>query len=355
MITKMPFETAVKDRFVAELRRNLFEQHRSFLSNPLLLSIMLVTYGDVAHIPNKLSVFYEQAYESLFQKHDALKSGYQRQRLTELDVREFANVFSAFSLLSFDAREFEFTRMRALELVEQSKRLSLLDYKAEEFLKDSVQAVCLMVEEGLQVTFAHRSFQEFFAARFIQQAPPEHKLRLIERFRDTMRSDAVIQLLFEMDRNSVEKVVLLPALASFRSELGFKKSLTTSQYLKALRQVYSAFNVYNSTKVRDSVSATVRPGLLFDVVMFVETRYLQSRQWQTKEPSRPLGELLRSEFGGDSVKSSDLTEQSELLRAMRDGSVFWGKELFEAVFDVEDMIRAEHAQSKLSLQELLGV
>ena len=76
LVRKLPFDDPVKERFVADLHGGLFKSHESFLSNPLLLSIMLLTYSDIAHIPTKLSIFYTQAYESLFQKHDALKGGF---------------------------------------------------------------------------------------------------------------------------------------------------------------------------------------------------------------------------------------------------------------------------------------
>ena len=66
LIEKLPFDPELKSKFLKDLRGSLFEKHESFLSNPLLLSIMLLTYGMSADIPNKLRVFYNQAYEALF-------------------------------------------------------------------------------------------------------------------------------------------------------------------------------------------------------------------------------------------------------------------------------------------------
>ena len=77
LVERLPFEDPLKSKFIEDLRGGLYEKHQSFLSNPLLLSIMLLTYSDNVHIPDKLSIFYNQAYESLFQKHDALKGGFQ--------------------------------------------------------------------------------------------------------------------------------------------------------------------------------------------------------------------------------------------------------------------------------------
>jgi NACHT domain len=48
LVQKLPFDNAISEKFVTDLRRDLFSRHESFLSNPLLLSIMLLTYSDVA-------------------------------------------------------------------------------------------------------------------------------------------------------------------------------------------------------------------------------------------------------------------------------------------------------------------
>ena len=131
LVQKLPFDDPVKERFIDSLHNGLYEEHESFLSNPLLLSIMLLTFGDIAHIPSKLSIFYDQAYESLFQKHDALKGGFQRDRRTKLDIQDFARVFSAFCVQSYDQRQFSFTHSQALQYFDQAKNISGLEFREQ--------------------------------------------------------------------------------------------------------------------------------------------------------------------------------------------------------------------------------
>ncbi len=45
---------------------------------------MLLTYGQSLDIPNKLNIFYNQAYEVLFQRHDTLKGGFQRNKFNKI-------------------------------------------------------------------------------------------------------------------------------------------------------------------------------------------------------------------------------------------------------------------------------
>ena len=182
LIEKLPADHELKHKFITDLKNGLFEKHKSFLSNPLLLSIMLLTYGYSADIPNKLSIFYNQAYEALFQRHDALKGAYKRSRETELDIQEFEKILCSFCIQSYDKRKAKFSRMEALELIDKAKKLTATDFRSYSFLTDLLQAVCILVEDGMFLTFAHRSFQEYFAARFIIRCPNETKGKLLFKY-----------------------------------------------------------------------------------------------------------------------------------------------------------------------------
>ena len=223
LVSKLPYDDELKAKFLEELRTSLFKKHESFLSNPLLLSIMLLTYGQSANIPEKLNVFYNQAYEALFERHDALKGGYRRVRRTKLDIQDFAKVFSAFCLQSYDKGQLEFSRVEALDLIDKTKVIVSLDTSKEDFLKDSLQAVCLLVEDGLKIVFSHRSFQEYFTARFIAEAAGAVQQRLIEKYSARLRRDNVLAWCMKC---------VLRASRSIFSYHRSKRSLTVSAILK---------------------------------------------------------------------------------------------------------------------------
>ena len=97
LVARLDYDDELKKKFRQDLHDELFEKHKSFLSNPLLLSIMLLTYGQSANIPDKLNVFYNQAYEALFERHDALKGGFRRERRTKLDIQILQEYFRRFA------------------------------------------------------------------------------------------------------------------------------------------------------------------------------------------------------------------------------------------------------------------
>lgn len=96
LIRKIDYDKTVKDKFLEQLASGLYEKHEDFLSSPLLLTMMLLTYEQLAEIPEKIHIFYEQAFDTLYHKHDALKSQYKRKSYSNLPIDDFKRIFSAF-------------------------------------------------------------------------------------------------------------------------------------------------------------------------------------------------------------------------------------------------------------------
>lgn len=259
LIQKIRFDhdDEVKGRFIKRLKDGLFKSHQYFLSNPLLLSIMLLTYGDSADIPKKFASFYEQAFTALFQKHDALKSGYKRQRNTDFDIYEFARLFSAFSAITYDRRAFRFSLMDAVEYVKQAKLVSgTREVDPQGFLEDARQSVCLLVEDGLDLAYVHRSFQEYFVARFIFEANQAVQQKYIERISAdrsaNFEQDNVMKILYEMAPGLVEEFYLIPRLERLLGKSADRK-ISIAAWAKIFRQIFSAIHAHEDGLLTYSV------------------------------------------------------------------------------------------------------
>lgn len=356
LVQKLPFDDPIKSKFVEALRSGLYKQHRSFLSNPLLLSIMLLTYSDIAHIPKKLSIFYSQAYESLFQKHDALKGGFQRERQTPLDIQDFGKAFAAFCVQSYDKREFSFSRTRALEYFNRAKTITGLDFDSAGILNDSIQAVCLMIEDGLDITFAHRSFQEYFVACFIRSAQPTSKGRLIRRFAPGVDSDAVMKLLFEMDPYSVEKYYVLPAIDKLRAQIGFKRKVGVTHFLKFINIMYREFQLEKNRENQQTITGTINDPKVYSAISFVY-----------RNLAEPLGECIDSEkrdyaavydafmreYGKRRVSCSSLRTTDTFVRMMMESGGYRSAEFLRHILQIGVRIRERHEQAQSSLEAIL--
>lgn len=239
LVSKLPFDDVIKKKFCSDLTGGVFEKHKSFLSNPLLLSIMLLTYGEFAEIPSKLSIFYNQAYEALFRRHDAYKGAFNRERQTSLDIQDFSKVFSLFCLQTYEKRLFKMSRSKCLEFLHNSMNLLDIKVNPNDYLTDLLSAACLMVEDGLEITFSHRSFQEYFVALYISTAAPENQLRLIDRYWLNMRFDNVMQLLREINSELFERILLVTKLEELFNKLAIKKSVGITHLVKYIKYMYS--------------------------------------------------------------------------------------------------------------------
>lgn len=243
LISKLPAEEEVKRSFIKELQEGLFEEHKSFLSNPLLLSIMLLTYGYSADIPNRTSIFYNQAYEALFTRHDALKGAFKRDKETSLNILDFEKVLSAFCILTYDKKALKFSRTEALTYISNSKALTGLDFDIEGFLNDLLQSVCILLQDGLFLTFTHRTFQEYFAAKFIVSNDNETKLKLIYKYGLSMNTDNVYDLIYDLDTDFFETQVILPFINTHFDKISLQGEVTEEVFLKHLKLLWDDLEI----------------------------------------------------------------------------------------------------------------
>lgn len=213
LVAKFNYDNTIRNKFLGELRDGLFEKHRSFLSNPLLLTIMLMTYSQFADIPTKVHIFYSQAFDTLFSRHDAHKGAYKREMRSKLSIDDFRRLVACFSVLSYFDKKITLTQTELQGYLSGTKKITQLEYSVDDVVYDLLNAVCILKEDGVEISFTHRSFQEYFAAVFISQST--YKADLFKKIiRDSGRylMDSVAAILFELDRDFVEGEFIIPTL-----------------------------------------------------------------------------------------------------------------------------------------------
>lgn len=355
LIKKLPYDQEIKEKFVRDLENGIFEKHKSFLSNPLLLSIMLLTYGENAEIPSKLSIFYNQAYEALFQRHDAHKGGYSRKRKSGLDIQDFSRVFSLFALQTYERRIFKMPRTSCLEFIEKAQRNLQKDFKSEDYLTDLLSAACLLIEDGLEITFSHRSFQEYFVALYISSAPPETQKKLIDRYSKNSQPENVLELLTEINPGIIERYLIIPNLEKVFSEIGVRNKIGITHAAKYIKTVYKSFHLDSDdftatfTKQGMVISRSAHLAVkLCDGFEFSDSKYFDSHRKSMVE-KHGNGE---SQF---TYTLDTLSYKSPFLADTLNGKGAFSTIYVKAIYDSYNAIKTKHDNSESDLDALLGI
>ena len=353
LVEKLPFDAELKEKFIADLRGFLFKKHESFLSNPLLLSIMLLTYGESADIPTKLSLFYNQAYEALFQRHDALKGGFQRDRRTSLDIQDFARVFGAFCLQTYDDRRFRFSRSEALEYVRKAKTYVGLDVEDADYLEDCLQAVCLLMEDGLSVVFSHRSFQEYFVAQYIRGADPRVQRELLNRFIPSIQLDNVYGLLYEMNSGIVERELLVPMLTKIFDDLGVRRSVGITHFTRFLKANFSEVRFSSAGEVFLHKPRHGQDVPIVGVLVFAYNRCVADKDKKFDGAKwKEFGERY-SASGAAKYNLSKLSINSPFIKELAELGGLFSVRGLEVVLRMSRDLERRHARVRDSLDRLL--
>lgn len=232
LIDKIDFDEFSKRAFYKELEINLYEKYTSFASNPLLLTIMLLTFNSHASIPENLNEFYEEAFTTLFNMHDATKDCYVRDIRTQLGCEDFKAVFAYMCFKSYFKQQFEFLESDLRTRIQEAKdKFTTYSFTVDDFQEDLTLSVCMFVKDGISYRFSHRSFQEYFAAVYTCKLTDYTQRKLLTSwFNESLSviSDEYITMLYNLQPDKVNEIILYPGLNKLKelyTQTGFSLDL----------------------------------------------------------------------------------------------------------------------------------
>lgn len=216
---KFPSDSKIiKDKFCKNLKGSWFQTHREFAKNPLLLTMMFITFRQNGDISNCLPDFYQDCFDALYNKHDAVhKVGFKRTFHCNISKHEFQAVFSYFCFHTWRQEIYDFSEDEMLEWLEKSLKKQNFSVSAEDYLKDLIDSLCIITYEGHRYRFTHRSFQTYFAAKYTRTLSDEQQRTfLTDKFNwdsNTYWDDNYLILLNQVDHerflsNFIESILL---------------------------------------------------------------------------------------------------------------------------------------------------
>lgn len=220
LVERIDFDKDIKQLFIQRIQSDLYASHDSFLSNPLLASMMLMTFTQFSDIPLKEHLFYEQAFLALIDQHDSTKIGFKREFYSELPRDEFTNLFSTFCAFTYLDEKYT---MSVSEIERYSKTAIAyagLECAAAKFIEDLLKTICVIIQDGDELSFIHRSFQEYFTAKFIINSTPEVGAKLLQTLLERSSSpDSVLLLVGEINLDYFERHFLQKEISATDSQI----------------------------------------------------------------------------------------------------------------------------------------
>uniref|UniRef100_UPI0032172EC9 NACHT domain-containing protein n=1 Tax=uncultured Draconibacterium sp. TaxID=1573823 RepID=UPI0032172EC9 len=232
-----------------ERQENLFyvlsaqedNQYLHYFKNPLLFSMFILTFENHPEIPSRKSVFYQNVFDTLYNKHDGItKNSYLRTRKSKLQKDEFIKLLSFFSAITFIKGEYYFTHDILYNTLEEiRKHNNDFNFDIEDVISDLDVSISVLLEDGLEYTFPHRSLQEYFTALFIKNciSTEDSKQKYIQkiidisRYKSLDRNKQFWSLLYEIDKRTVLRYLLIPLFEEI-SKFNAYKEIPYTEILK---------------------------------------------------------------------------------------------------------------------------
>ena len=218
-IDKTNFNSTRKGKFMERLADNLYEKNKDFLSNPLLASMMLLTYDEYGDIPHKRHVFYDKCFQVLLREHDISKESYLREFHTGLDYQEIENLFMYFCTYSYLESAFKFNTETIKRYAGEAIESVSVEANVSKLVRDFVESLSIIQKDGDYFEFSHRSFQEYFYAKFVVKDREYSLKEKLFEARSFGVFDDVVEMVSGMDNEYFCNDFLLPEASRLLKEL----------------------------------------------------------------------------------------------------------------------------------------
>ena len=353
LVQKTDYDKELKTQFLSNLPA-IFQEHDTLLQNPLLATMMLLTYDEFKEVPAKKHIFYDNAYVVLFAKHDRMKAGFRRQYKSNLAIDEFKRLISVFCFRSYMKQVYTFSETVVVEEIRKS--LSVISEKSDpsDVFSDITERICLLLPDGLQYTFLHRSFQEYFCALYFAENPDRKHEKLIEQLIDRPDTDSVIEMFIEMNLGSFEE-------SYFRSKIKKMKRWASSQnptihYRRILQRFFDGYGFYRldddvENENRLSLWYSHRPNAFFKQYQIMKRKYLAGGRLQEILESEDVHAHAVETVQNDHVHEFEQMDDSQLIQL---GAISISALLLEAIDDTLHELTSRKADRALMINELLN-
>ncbi|PHJ69130.1 hypothetical protein VF14_03050 [Nostoc linckia z18] len=162
------------EHFIQKLDEN--EPIQELATNPLLLTLLCLVFGEVGNFPNNRSELYKEGIDVLLKKWDVKRNIERDEIYKGLSLKRKEDLLSQIALTTFKQKDYFFKKQTAEKYISEfiynlpnaRTEPEELEVDSEAVLKSIEAQHGLLVARATNIySFSHLTFQEYFAAREI--------------------------------------------------------------------------------------------------------------------------------------------------------------------------------------------
>ena len=230
-IDRFPDSGVQQTTFRERVDKDLYVSKPELVSNPLLLTAMLMVYAQYGDVPNRRHELFSKIYVILSEQHDSLKDGYRRTYATKLSREMLKTYLAEFAYLAYIKKDWLLTYERCETIygglsIRQGEESPTT---CADFMTDVTKNLSIMEDDGGMYHFHQHGFLEFFCAYHLatRRARDMKKLRdYFENHRSRTVGDYVFSMMYEMNPTQVDESLILPTLRG-----AFRKPTVVKEFI----------------------------------------------------------------------------------------------------------------------------
>lgn len=229
-------------------------------------------------------IFYKEAFEALYYRHDSHKGAFKRGLHAGLPIDKFERVFSHFCFTTLRDSKIEFSYEEILKYFRISVEFCEENIDPELVLLDAFVSTSILRKDGNIYDFVHRSFQEYFAARFSINFRGPNIFELIDNIGGLLRDRNVNELIFEMNPDLIENVWIVRKCTQWLESVGRSRPDTKRGLSIYFKNTFGSLGYGPDGKIRNYGMLPRSKGASWmgTIDNFYENRPLARRVFQAK-------------------------------------------------------------------------
>lgn len=195
---------------------------KDLLRTPLMLTLFVMTYQTKLQIALSVSEFYRDIFDVLMNRHDYLKLPFERARFVDATQSQLEEIFQEFCFFSKNnGNRVSFDKQYFSEGLEEACKILDLKFDSNNIISELTKNICLILRDGNEYSFIHKSIQEFFVANLLKS----FDISLLEKFYTDMfnyenhnKFEVELRFLSELDKLNYYKYLVVPSINNFFKE-----------------------------------------------------------------------------------------------------------------------------------------